>query len=637
MRRWSLLYALIAVLMVVFTFNLTAGTRPDAIWARATNEEIVLDGKLTEASWAKAEWIRVQYGQTAALLPGSGWHDENGVNPPLDPTDVTYRFLVRGNKLYMAAEVKDRSVGGGLFNHFDGFLMNMRDHSNVDRPAPNFEYFYGWVTESWADPNTGLVGASPGFFGWASGDRTVWDAATYVDGLANSDTVLDKGYTVEFMFDLTPRGYDVTKAEGDVIEFNVSCYDADWEWPLDVERASGNRTWLQGPWGNASAYGIFRIYARPDVTVNSGVVPEIGPDVVIPNGENYAAPVIDGKLDEAVWANAGKLEIRYGDDALRASYGGIGAYRSGQYQPALNEVRAPVVDPGDATIHWFFKGDMLYLGVDVRDQAVCGNANYDQWDGIRFIINDRAATDDWDHNLLRRELTLRLGPEGQAVVGDYLKVLVDTLAAQVGVSLKAGTTIDNYNDIDTGYQLEMAIDLKWLGYPVGLGDGVLFISATLFDGDEFANPADNYGTRTWWMRESSWPAGPAWAVMDRNTIITNVHRPQQNSTPSTFAVLGNYPNPFNPSTNIRFTVPQTGLVTIKIFDLLGREVMTVDAGTKTAGIHEFSLDGSRLSSGIYFYRLEMVANASKKSYITPYQKMRLVLRQLAESRLLYGV
>ncbi|MBC7187036.1 MAG: hypothetical protein H5U38_08390, partial [Calditrichaeota bacterium] len=498
--------------LVVLSFTLAyaqALERPNVVWARATSEPIVLDGRLDEVSWQKAESVRLQYGKSSGLIPGSGWKDESGVKPS-DPLDATLKFLVSGNYLYMAAVVRDSSVGGGLFNQFDGFLMNMRDHSKVDRPAPPFEYFYGWVTEGWADPNTGNVGASPGFFGWASGDREVWDAVTVVDGVSNDDSTPDRGYVVEFKFNLTPRGYDVTRPEGDIVEFNVSIYDADWHWPHNADKFSGNRTWWCGPWGNASAYDVARIYARPDVTVDSGPVPLVGPEVVIPNGVNYADPVIDGRLDEAVWVNASGLEIRYGDDELRASYPGVGPWRSGQFQPEIAGVRAPVLDPGDATVKWFFKGDMLYLGVDVRDQAVTGMNLYDMWDGIRFIIEDRAVMNPDDHNLERRQLTVRVDSLGSLQVMDYLAYMIDSLQmAQAAMALKPNTTVNDANDIDEGYSFELAIDLKALGYPVGRGDGDLFISATLFDGDAFANPADNYGTRTWWMRESTWPAAPA--------------------------------------------------------------------------------------------------------------------------------
>ena len=422
------------VVSAVLTFANTMN-RPDAIWAKSTTEAITLDGKLDEAAWMKAESIRLQYGAKASeLIPGSGYKIEAGV-PPSDPTDVTFKFLVNGNNLYMAAVVKDSSVGGGLFNRFDGFLMNMRDHSKPDRPAPSFEYFYGWVTEGWADPNTGNVGASPGFFGWAAGDRSVWDGATLVDGVSNDDATPDKSYTVELMFNLTPRGYDVTKSNGDIVEFNISVYDADWQWPVNDAKFSGNRTWLQGPWGNGSAFSIFKIYARPDVTIDSAT-PEIGPDLIIPNGANHPMPTIDGMLDEKVWTNITGLDIRYGDDELRASYPGIAPHRSGQFQPEINSVRAPVVDPGDATIKWFFKNDMLFIAADVRDQAVWALPAFDQWDGIRFIINNRSTLNPDDNNLARHNLTVRFDETGKVIYEDYLQFLVDSLkAAHVNVSL----------------------------------------------------------------------------------------------------------------------------------------------------------------------------------------------------------
>ncbi len=602
---------------------LTILERPNVIWARSTaGAAITLDGKLDEPAWGKAEAVRIQHGKSTSLIPGSGWYNEAGV-PPSDPTDAVLKFLVDGNTLYMAAVVKDSSVGGGLFNKFDGFLMNMRDHSKADRPAPPFEYFYGWVTETWADTTLGEVGKLPGFFGWASGDRSVWDAVTTVQGLSNSDATIDEGYTTEFKFNLTPRGYDVTKSEGDVVEFNVSIYDADWQWPLQPGKFSGNRTWWQGPWGNASAYDVIRIYARPDVTVNSGSVPEVGPEVIIPNAANHAAPVIDGKLDEPVWQNAPGLDIRYGDDALRASYSGIGPYRSGQFQPKIGDVTASVLDGGDASIKWFFQGDKLYLGVDVRDQAVWSINNRDQWDGIQFIINDRAAINPDDHNLERRELTVRFDSTGALIKQDYLVVLVDSFkTSQAAVAMKPNTTVNNFNDADEGYQIELAIDLTKLGYPVDRGDGVLFLSATLFDGDNFLNPADNYGTRTWWMREGSWNAGPAWAYMDPATVITGVKNRPDNGLPKTFSLLGNYPNPFNPTTTIRYTMPEPGSVTLKVYDILGRSVAIIPLGLQQPGYGvESKFDASNLSSGVYFYRLQVTSETTKKTLATLYGKM----------------
>ncbi len=65
----------------------------------------------------------------------------------------------------------------------------------------------------------------------------------------------------------------------------------------------------------------------------------------------------------------------------------------------------------------------------------------------------------------------------------------------------------------------------------------------------------------------------------------------------------NYPNPFNPSTNISFGLPQRSEVTLKVYDMLGREVATIYSGVKASGFHTIQFDASTLSSGVYIYRL----------------------------------
>jgi hypothetical protein len=197
---------------------------------------------------------------------------------------------------------------------------------------------------------------------------------------------------------------------------------------------------------------------------------------------------------------------------------------------------------------------------------------------------------------------------------DYLTMMIDSFkTSQAALALKPGTTVNNFNDIDNGYSFELAIDLKKLGYPVGLGDGVLFISATLFDGDAFANPADNYGTRTWWMRESTWPAAPAWGLMDPGAVIAGVKQlASNNSLPTKFAVLGNYPNPFNPSSMIRYALPEDGQVTLRVYNIMGGTVAVIPLGTQQAGIKEVSFNAEKISSGIYFYNLQVVSGRNNK-------------------------
>lgn len=78
------------------------------------------------------------------------------------------------------------------------------------------------------------------------------------------------------------------------------------------------------------------------------------------------------------------------------------------------------------------------------------------------------------------------------------------------------------------------------------------------------------------------------------------------SSPSDFSLHQNYPNPFNPSTAISFSLPRAGFVSLKVHDLLGKEVATLVSGSLSPGTHtyRFSAGEYQLSSGIYFYTLE---------------------------------
>ncbi|MFZ1731217.1 MAG: T9SS type A sorting domain-containing protein [Bacteroidota bacterium] len=87
-------------------------------------------------------------------------------------------------------------------------------------------------------------------------------------------------------------------------------------------------------------------------------------------------------------------------------------------------------------------------------------------------------------------------------------------------------------------------------------------------------------------------------VADGISAIKSQPRPE-------FVTLSqNYPNPFNPSTTINFTTTKRGEVSIKVFDLLGSEVATVQSGTLDAGGHSIMFDASKLRSGVYMYRLQ---------------------------------
>ncbi len=77
----------------------------------------------------------------------------------------------------------------------------------------------------------------------------------------------------------------------------------------------------------------------------------------------------------------------------------------------------------------------------------------------------------------------------------------------------------------------------------------------------------------------------------------------ENETVESYSLGQNYPNPFNPVTNIKFSVPKNGHATMKIYDVLGNEVATYLNEFINAGTYNVTVDGSNLSSGVYYYRL----------------------------------
>ncbi|MBI5214259.1 MAG: T9SS type A sorting domain-containing protein, partial [Ignavibacteriae bacterium] len=88
-------------------------------------------------------------------------------------------------------------------------------------------------------------------------------------------------------------------------------------------------------------------------------------------------------------------------------------------------------------------------------------------------------------------------------------------------------------------------------------------------------------------------------IKSRENVVT-----VEEETPEKFALNQNYPNPFNPVTNFGFRIADLGLVTLKVYDMLGREVATlIDKQETEEGEYEFQFDGSNLPSGVYAYRL----------------------------------
>ncbi len=100
--------------------------------------------------------------------------------------------------------------------------------------------------------------------------------------------------------------------------------------------------------------------------------------------------------------------------------------------------------------------------------------------------------------------------------------------------------------------------------------------------------------------------GTMYSTTNRGGIATSTEEPLTGTIPVDIQLHQNYPNPFNPSTNIRYQVPSNSTVSLKVYDMLGREVATLLNGkAQPAGEYEVTFNTGNLSSGMYLYRLEV--------------------------------
>ena len=87
------------------------------------------------------------------------------------------------------------------------------------------------------------------------------------------------------------------------------------------------------------------------------------------------------------------------------------------------------------------------------------------------------------------------------------------------------------------------------------------------------------------------------------------------SSPVAFALHGNYPNPFNPTTTLRIDLPQAAIVAVEVVDVLGRTVLTLPGQPVEAGFHrEIELAAGALASGTYLYRVFVETGGKTQSW-----------------------
>ena len=282
----------------------------------------------------------------------------------------------------------------------------------------------------------------------------------------------------------------------------------------------------------------------------------------------------------------GNVAESWGDSVIFCMMGGWSTYYRGIqiYRPGLNTWdRATDSLPatfGRRSFAGGISGNKLFVA-----SGYSGAFRKDFWVGT---IGANANSITWSQKADMPMRGTNSRPGGHAVNGKFYVVLGETTPAPI-----AQDSIQVYSIADS----------SWSSSPL-VGRG--------------ANSASNY----WGLISSSivnnkvkiWiPGGfypttvttsKLFCLTDSMGCVITGNGNQNTILPDKYNLSQNYPNPFNPSTRIMYSIPTTGLVKLKIFDILGKEVMTLVNEIKTAGDYGIDFDGRSLSSGIYFYKLE---------------------------------
>ena len=180
------------------------------------------------------------------------------------------------------------------------------------------------------------------------------------------------------------------------------------------------------------------------------------------------------------------------------------------------------------------------------------------------------------------------------------------------------------NDAGEVYAIDSASNVHWyyddstsIKAPLLYNNGTLYVGTLGERLIAFYDNADSLFTQNLSLNKSKKINSfsynpPIWGTFQGNNqrtgvpngkLLTSIAKSQTN-LPKEFSLSQNYPNPFNPSTIIRYSIPKSSLVSIKVYDVLGRVITTLVNEEKNSGNYQVEFNASKLSSGFYLYRIQ---------------------------------
>jgi hypothetical protein len=187
-----------------------------------------------------------------------------------------------------------------------------------------------------------------------------------------------------------------------------------------------------------------------------------------------------------------------------------------------------------------------------------------------------------DNDLVIRFLVVEdLFYDGRNSISDHKHVMRKMLPTPSGLPFSIG--LNETKDIEQTINIESIWDADSLSF-------VVFVQST--------------SSKTVYQSET---------ISYEELMITNTENEETGITG--FSLEQNFPNPFNPITKIRFTIPSTRFITLKIYNILGNDVATLVNEMKPAGEYEVEFDASSIPSGVYFYQLKSGSNIETKKML----------------------
>lgn len=284
-------------------------------------------------------------------------------------------------------------------------------------------------------------------------------------------------------------------------------------------------------------------------------------------------------------------------------------------------------------LHWIQVGN----NVNVADMDGL-QANYNAWTGNRQGLFVQGSSAGFDFYIYRDA---------------YTPILAECPANQYGTTAAlSGTGAGSLDNIHNGdWALYAGVEFGYTDYPKSADSLVITASSasaggvvevwldSLDTGEKLAECAISstgswstfatFGSKLPWSVTGYYDvylkfkgAGTDRLFMLQSLVFKDNSHPETSvgesrnwQFPNRFELGQNYPNPFNPTTQIKYSVPRKGYVSLKVYDLLGREVTTLFDGIQSPGDHVAMFDGGNHASGVYLYRLNEGAIEATKKFV----------------------